>query len=171
MREQRQQQRWTLPRRVPAAWSSSSPDRARPAPLPSQVGHSDFVTALAYLPPGAAPAFPRGAIVSGSRDTTVVLWDPETYVPLETLRGHQYQVTGVAVTPAGDVVSSSMDKTLRAWRAGECVAVMEGHEAAVLCLVVLPGGALASGSGDCTIRVWTDYMCTHTIAAHADSVR
>ncbi len=75
------------------------------------------------------------------------------------------------VTPEGDIVSASLDKTIRVWRGGQCAAVLEGHEAAVLCLLQLPNGDLLSGSGDCTIRVWSGGKCTHTIPAHSDSVR
>jgi phospholipase A-2-activating protein len=81
------------------------------------------------------------------------------------------QVSAVLVTPEGDIVSASLDKTIRIWRGGECAAVLEGHEAAVLCLLRLPNGDLLSGSGDCIIRVWSGGKCTHTIAAHSDSVR
>jgi hypothetical protein len=77
----------------------------------------------------------------------------------------------VVVTPDGDIVSASLDKTIRVWRGGQCVQVLEGHEAAVLCLLQLPNGDLLSGSGDCTIKVWSGGKCTHTIAAHSDSVR
>lgn len=81
------------------------------------------------------------------------------------------QVTAVLVTPEGDIVSASLDKTIRIWRGGQCTAVLQGHEAAVLCLLQLPNGDLLSGSGDCTIRVWSGGKCTHTIPAHSDSVR
>jgi phospholipase A-2-activating protein len=194
---------------------------------PRQVGHTDFVSALAYAPPGVLEGCPGGAIVSGSRDTTVLVWDPQTAEVVQRLEGHQYQVggrgarrstadsadsraaerfgggalgatskapaatrtrgflyegllrrrppsmqvTAVLVTPDGDIVSASLDKTLRVWRGGRCVAVLEGHEAAVLCALALPSGDILSGSGDCTIRVWSDHKCTHTIAAHSDSVR
>ena len=77
----------------------------------------------------------------------------------------------MVVTPQGDIYSASLDKTIRHWRGGQCVEVLEGHEAAVLCLLLLPNGDLISGSGDCTIKVWSGGLCTHTIPAHSDSVR
>ncbi|PSC75649.1 phospholipase A-2-activating [Micractinium conductrix] len=135
------------------------------------VGHTDFVSALAYAPPGVLPGCPGGAVVSGSRDCTVIVWDLASAEPVQKLEGHQYQVSSVLVTPEGDVVSASLDKTIRVWRDGQCTATLEGHEAAVLCLAQLPNGDLLSGSGDCTIRVWSGGKCTATIAAHSDSVR
>ncbi|KAL4433027.1 hypothetical protein ABPG77_006454 [Micractinium sp. CCAP 211/92] len=135
------------------------------------VGHSDFVSALAYAPPGTLDDCPAGAVVSGSRDKSVMVWDVATSAPVQKLEGHEYQVTAVLVTPEGDIVSASLDKTIRIWRGGQCTAVLQGHEAAVLCLLQLPNGDLLSGSGDCTIRVWSGGKCTHTIPAHSDSVR
>ncbi len=55
------------------------------------MGHKDFVSAVAYIPPG--DRYPQGAIVSGSRDTTVIVWDISNATPLQILEGHQYQVS------------------------------------------------------------------------------
>ncbi|KAI3428691.1 hypothetical protein D9Q98_007514 [Chlorella vulgaris] len=135
------------------------------------VGHTDFVSALAYAPQGVPNVCQGAAVVSGSRDTTVLVWNAQSAAVVQKLEGHEYQVTAVLVTSDGDIVSASLDKTIRVWRGGECVHVLRGHEAAVLCLLQLPNGDLLSGSGDCTMRVWSGYTCTHTIAAHKDSVR
>ncbi|KAL4428166.1 hypothetical protein ABPG75_002255 [Micractinium tetrahymenae] len=135
------------------------------------VGHTDFVSALTYAPPGVLEGCPAGAVVSGSRDNSVMVWDLASAAPVQKLEGHEYQVTSVLVTPEGDIMSASLDKTIRVWRGGQCTAVLQGHEAAVLCLLQLPNGDLLSGSGDCAIRVWSGGKCTHTIPAHADSVR
>lgn len=61
-------------------------------PLTLQLGHTDFVSAVAYAPPGLLEGCPAGAVVSGSRDTTVMVWDLETAAPVQRLEGHQYQV-------------------------------------------------------------------------------
>jgi WD40 repeat protein len=100
-----------------------------------QVGHKDFVGPVAWRP--AVGGHGSGAIItgvtllhqsssltgatgpdvqvqalltSGSRDTTVIAWDPATAAALETLTGHTLQVTALAVTASGDVVSASLDK-------------------------------------------------------------
>jgi phospholipase A-2-activating protein len=133
------------------------------------------VSALAFSPPGASPAFPDGALVSGSRDASVLVWDTAAAAPVQRLEGHKYQVTAVVVAlPSGDIASASLDKTVRVWRGGACGATLEGHEGAVLALAALPGGrTLASGSGDRAIKFWDldDGSCTGTLAAHADTVR
>ena len=58
------------------------------------MGHTDFVSALAYLAPGVLEGCPNGGVVSGSRDTTVQVWDLKTAAVVQRLEGHQYQVGG-----------------------------------------------------------------------------
>ena len=41
------------------------------------IGHSAFVTALAAAPPGTIASLPQGALVSGSQDKSVMVWDPD----------------------------------------------------------------------------------------------
>lgn len=50
---------------------------------------------MAFLRPGAVPDRPEGAVVSGSRDTTVIVWDTAAAAPALTLEGHKYQVRSV----------------------------------------------------------------------------
>jgi phospholipase A-2-activating protein len=147
--------------------------------------------------------------VSGSRDATVGVWatlfmgDPggsPTWEMTRQLKGHQYQVTAVAVIPSAvmcsdkkvgsAIVSASLDKTVRIWNSdGECQATLQGHDGAVLSLAVItplqktnsaPDTVpqvtyLVTGSGDCTIRLWSVSTslnrCIDTIKAHTDSVR
>ncbi|PNW78780.1 hypothetical protein CHLRE_09g389912v5 [Chlamydomonas reinhardtii] len=142
------------------------------------VGHTDFVVAVLYVPPGANDDYPAGAIVSGSRDKTVRVWDPQTAACVAVLSGHEYQVTALGLLPkadgqAGGLVSASLDKTVRVWRDGKCAATLTGHEGPVLCLLVLPGGEILSGSGDTTVKMWAPGggPCIHTIKAHTDTVR
>jgi phospholipase A-2-activating protein len=99
------------------------------------------------------------------------------------LQGHQYQVTGVGITPSGQIVSSSLDKSLKIWQVGECKATLEGHEGPINCMVVLPetltnsanpeDTTVATGSGDKTIRLWSlsQGKCTKIIHGHEDTVR
>ncbi|KAI8476175.1 MAG: WD40-repeat-containing domain protein [Monoraphidium minutum] len=134
-------------------------------------GHTGYVGPVAFIPPGARPDLPNGAVVSGSFDTTVRLWDPVSAQELAVLRGHAYQVTALGVLPGGDVVSASVDKTIRVWRGTECVATLEGHEGPVLSLAVTPEGDILSGSGDTTIRRWSGGRCVQTYKGHTDTVR
>lgn len=66
---------------------ATSPDSSR-----MQVGHTDFVSALAFAP--ASSIHPDGLVVSGARDATVRLWNPVRFTELQILEGHKYQVGG-----------------------------------------------------------------------------
>lgn len=138
-----------------------------------QVGHTDYVAAVAYGP--SAP-LPQGSLISGSRDTTVGIWDLNTAAMVHQLSGHKYDVPAVGVTPHGAVVSVSLDGTGKVWHGGECTGTLQGHESAVNSLAVLPddsGNFVATGSSDKTIRIWSvsDAKCTKVIPAHDDTVR
>lgn len=49
-------------------------------------------------------------IAAGSFDGTVIVWDVGSATAVHTFKGHQYQVTSVAILPSGDVASASVDK-------------------------------------------------------------
>lgn len=131
-------------------------------------GHTSFVGPLSWIPPN--DEFPEGGIVSGGMDTQVLVWDLRTGENVQTLKGHKLQITGIALDN-GDIVSSSVDCTLRRWRKGQPVESWEAHKAAIQTVVKLPSGELATGSTDTTIKLWKGKTCTQTLAGHTDTVR
>ncbi|TVU40915.1 hypothetical protein EJB05_14400 [Eragrostis curvula] len=133
------------------------------------VGHSSFVGPLAWIPP--SERFPEGGIVSGGMDTLVLLWDLHKGEVVETMKGHTSQVTGLAVDSNGDIISSSMDCTVRRWRNGNAIEVWEAHKVAVQTVLKLPTGELFTGSSDSTIKLWKGRTCLQTFSGHADTVR
>ncbi|ONM51172.1 transducin family protein / WD-40 repeat family protein [Zea mays] len=132
-------------------------------------GHSSFVGPLAWIPP--SDRFPEGGIVSGGMDTFVFLWDLQKGEVAETMKGHSSQVTGLAVDTNGDIISSSMDCTVRRWRNGNAIEVWEAHKVAVQTVLKLPTGELFTGSSDSTIKLWKGRTCLQTFSGHADTVR
>jgi phospholipase A-2-activating protein len=70
------------------------------------LGHTSFVGPLAWIPPNEE--FPEGGVVSGGMDTLVLVWDLRTGEKVQTLNGHQLQVTSVALDDK-DIVSASVD--------------------------------------------------------------
>lgn len=163
-------------------WREESPGSRSFVDAATLKGHSDFVSAVCWCQEYKDIT---GAVLSGSRDCQVILWDVEGALargedaqPLIRMDGHKYQVTGVAVLENGALVSGSLDSTLRVWDAGACSNVLDAHKGPVLCVLALPdsgGSVVVSGSGDCTIRLWdvknTENPCTCIMEGHHDSVR
>lgn len=129
-------------------------------------GHSSSVTCVAWLP--------NGQCISGSTDTTLCVWDPNTGQCLRTLEGHNGWVNCLAVLPNGLCVSGSEDKTLRVWdlESGKCLQLLEGHHGAVTCVSCLPDGQFISGSKDCTVRIWNPKTekCVRVLSGHSKAV-
>ncbi|KAG7022424.1 Phospholipase A-2-activating protein [Cucurbita argyrosperma subsp. argyrosperma] len=132
------------------------------------LGHTSFVGPLAWISPDEQ--YPEGRIVSGGMDTFVFVWDLRTGERVQTLKGHQQQVTGIALD-SGDIVSSSVDCTLRRWRNGQVVEFWGAHNAAIQSVIKLPSGELVTGSSDATLKLWRGKSCLKTFSGHTDTVR
>ncbi|XP_021282644.1 phospholipase A-2-activating protein [Herrania umbratica] len=149
-------------------WSLDSPDKRKYVSSKILLGHSSFVGPLAWISPDEE--FPEGGIVSGGLDTMVFVWDLMTGEKVQSLKGHQLQVTGVLLDD-GDIVSSSVDCTLRRWRNGQPVESWEAHKSAIQAVIKLPSGELVSGSTDTTLKLWRGKTSVHTFVGHTDTVR
>lgn len=88
-------------------WSQDPSDSRKFVSSRILLGHTSFVGPLAWIPPNEE--FPEGGVVSGGMDTLVLVWDLKSGEKVQTLRGHQLQVTGIAFDD-GDIVSSSVDR-------------------------------------------------------------
>jgi WD40 repeat protein len=95
---------------------------------------------------------------SGSYDNTVRVWDAESGEELRCLRGHEDDVSSIAISSDGRrIVSGSQDKTVRVWDAerGEELRCLRGHEDDVSSVAISSDGRrIVSGSRDHTVRVW-----------------
>ncbi|KAL4581254.1 hypothetical protein LXL04_017464 [Taraxacum kok-saghyz] len=132
------------------------------------LGHTSFVGPLAWVSPNEQ--FPEGALISGGMDTLVLVWDLATGEKVQTLKGHKMQVTGVT-SDGSDIITSSVDCTLRRWKGEHQVEVWEAHKAPIQAVRTLPSGELITGSTDTTIKLWKGSKCTHTFSGHTDTVR
>jgi WD40 repeat protein len=87
-------------------------------------GHSQVVFALAFSPDGKR-------LISGSGDTTAIIWDLATRRQVFRLSGHTEAIKAVAFTnDSRRVVTGSSDETLRLWSAadGTLIAQMTEHK-------------------------------------------
>ena len=111
-------------------------------PLLTLKGHSDKVHSVAFSPDGSL-------LASGSRDTTVRIWNVATGALLHTLEGHTDAVKSVVFDPKGSFLASgSLDGTVRLWdvSTGEIRATLEGDTEGVEGVALSPDGSLLASS-------------------------
>jgi cytochrome c len=121
-------------------------------PLHAQLrGHGGPVRALAISADGTHA-------ISGSFDTSAILWSLRNDSAEQVLRFHDSAVNAVATLPDGRIVTGGEDGQVAIWqRSGTSPQqVFAGHTAPVVTLAVSPDGKrVASGSWDRTARVWS----------------
>ena len=88
-------------------WSLGSDDKRKHSASKILLGHTSFVGPLASIPP--SEEYPEGRLVSGSMDTSVLVWNLVNGEVVQSLKGHKMQVTGVTLDD-DDIVSSSVDQ-------------------------------------------------------------
>lgn len=92
-------------------------------------------------------------VVSGSDDHTVKIWDPRSKEAVTSFE-HDYQVTSVCFSDAGDTVySAGIDNVIKVWdvRKNQTAYTLEGHQDTVTGLRLSPDGSyMLSNSMDNT---------------------
>jgi cytochrome c len=128
-------------------------------------GHGGPVRALALTPDGAIA-------ISGSFDTSAILWAIDRGISLAVLRHHDGPVNAVAAFPDGRFATGGADGRVAIWRPGsrEPEQVIKAHQDAIAGFALAPGGrALATASWDGTARIITvDGGDTRVIASHRE---
>jgi cytochrome c len=123
------------------------------ATLPAEAqlrGHGGPVRALALSEDGTE-------LVSGSFDSTAIIWSLGSGTAQQVLRFHEGAVNAVAALHGGRFASSGEDGRIAIWQKGNATParVLSGHGAPVVQLAVSPDGkTLASASWDGTARLW-----------------
>ena len=119
-------------------------------------------------------SFDGRQIVTGTRDSTVTVWDVSQQAMVREFSGHTDIVTCVQAD-ARYVVSGSMDRTVRVWDAklGRLERTIEGHTGTIKCLQFCSDERrIMTGSEDRSIRIWdldSGEMCG-LLAGHEKSV-
>lgn len=114
-------------------------------------GHGGPVRALAFSADGKA-------LISGSFDTTVIVWSLATSSAESVQRFHNGSVNAVAALPDGRSATAGEDGRIALWQGGTVSPekVLEGHTAPIVALTASADGAqLGSASWDGTARIWT----------------
>jgi WD40 repeat protein len=115
-------------------------------------GHSDWIRSLAFSPDGQA-------IVSGSNDKTVRLWNVQTGQLIYLLTGHKDRVKSVGISPDGNaIISGDASRIVKVWdwKTGQCQQTINTSFSPAVTLNSIairqyrtdsPGTIMATGSG------------------------
>lgn len=100
-------------------------------------------------------------VITGSDDRLIKIWSMETAFCLASCRGHEGDITDLAVSSNNALVASaSNDFSIRVWRLpdGYPISVLRGHVGAVTAIAFSPRHSsiyqLLSSSDDGTCRIW-----------------
>ena len=128
--------------------------------------HSDRINGLNILE--------NGNILSYSYDSTLRIWDKDSYECIAVLEDHNDVINGIKVLDNQNILSFSADNTMRVWdkKSYQCVAVLKSHTDIINGVDILENGNIISYSDDKTLRIWDkeSYECLKILSGHEDNV-
>ena len=108
-----------------------------------------------------------GAVIAScGKDKVASIWDAETGDRIMNFAGHDREVLGVAISPAGDLVATGAgDDTAIIWnRKGEQVATWRGHGGPINEIsFTADGKQIVTASDDQTLRRWSIHPSETTV--------
>ena len=113
-------------------------------------------------------------LISGSQDSSILIWSTKTGECLYVLEGHDDAVISLDVVDKDRVISASYDDTLRIWnlKTGRCQHKLIGHTGPVTFVSVLDSEQALSISKDMTIRLWdiSTGKCSDVLKGHSKEI-
>eukprot|EP01132_Coremiostelium_polycephalum_P007927 gene7927-9753_t len=140
----------------------------------SMSGHTEAVLNLSFSPNGKGLASVGG-------DTTLRIWDLNTYTPIHTCKGHKNWVLQVAWSPdCKKIATGDMNGDIIIWNSenGKLMGTLKGHTKFITGLAWEPFHLdpkcvrLASSSKDATVRIWDTESFSNImgLSGHTQSV-
>ena len=132
---------------------SASSAATSPAPVIADLeGHEGYLSTCAFVESG-------DRVVTGSGDSTCILWDVARAARIAQFKDHTGDVMSVAVSPSDRniFISGSCDAAAKAWdtRTGKCVTTFEAHEGDVNAVRFMRHGTtFGTGSDDSAAKVF-----------------
>jgi len=119
--------------------------------LTTFVGHDKGMRDIVFAPNGQVFA-------TASGDSTIKIWNTQTFEPAGRLVGHSAAVYSAAYSPDGRwIASASYDGTVKIWDAAthKLVHDLHGHEGKLWTVdFAADGKYVISGGGDTEVRIW-----------------
>ena len=143
-------------------------NKATPELVP-QTGHSRKVFSVAFSPDGSRA-------LTGSEDTTAILWDVASGRQIRTFQGHKGSVNSVAFSPNGSqMLTGSRDEAAILWdvASGRQIRTFQGHKGTIYSVAFSPDGSrMLTGSSDERAILWdvADGRRLRTFQGHEGSV-
>ncbi|KAG0035772.1 hypothetical protein BGZ83_004023, partial [Gryganskiella cystojenkinii] len=102
------------------------------------------------------------ALVAGTEDGKIIMYNASTWSILATIQGHDQRVTDIAISRDGSLLASGADNAggamaAKIWnlQTGDFLHALEGHTRYFTGLIFLPSGQrLITGSCDRAIHLW-----------------
>lgn len=124
-------------------------------PLQEFSGHSSVVVAADWI---SSSNDSPSQIITASWDRSAILWDVETKASIQTLTGHDNELTHCSAHQSHRlVVTSSRDSTFRLWDFRSeipAVSVFQGHSESVTSTIFTKDDKVISGSDDKSVKIW-----------------